>query len=311
MDATRARRDVRRGRLVTSGEPLQLVVDGILEGRLLDEQVLRAAVKQLSRCGAGEFRADVEGGRFSLLPVETQVFGGAFGAAAQGDFLEALQQVVAAARPGSVESTLRCTVIHEREVVETLFAVRGARVEPLSRRRPKRDDDVVIAPPARAAAPFGLRRRELAWIAPVLLVLGALVAWQTGWVDRVLAARAEGLRIDQGPLGDLVAVDVERSWGEYRLRLTRGEGYPATPEALATRRDASPDLETRAAVELVGNGGSIFVQIADDQGKVIASTRVELRPLLGKADGVVEARLPGRIAAAAVVLSLNAESKPK
>ncbi|HEX6811673.1 MAG TPA: hypothetical protein VF384_08635 [Planctomycetota bacterium] len=291
------------------GAPVGLLIEGILDGRTAAAEPLLAASAALSACGAGSFRCEITGGRFTLMPRETRVPAAAFDEAAQTRFLEALHGVVAAAAPGSVESNLRCRLIYGQEVAETLFVVRGPRIEPVTRRRPRSpaDGDVVATP---AAAPaFGLRRRDLVVIAPLLLLAGVLVLWQTGWIDRVLAARAESLAIDTGPFGSMLAAKIERSWGNYVVELRRGPEYPATPRQLQERRDRLEGLTERAACEAIGNGGDLFVQVLDATGNVLAETRVELRLLLGDEQGVVAARLPGLIGAARVRLSMSALPK--
>jgi hypothetical protein len=294
-----------------SGAPEGLVVEGSLDGRVADAGALRAAVDDLGRAGAGSFRADVTGGRFSLLPVDTHVPAGRFDEDAQAAFVERLQRVVAAAQPGSVETNLRCKLVYRDQVAETLFVVRAGVVEPITRRRPRAADDGGALPPGHAADRLPVRRRELLWLAPVLLIVGLLVAWQSGWIDRVLAARAEGLQLDTGPFTDLLAITTERAWGNYAVELRRGAGYPTTPAALAARRDGSADLTERAACEVVGDGGALFVQLLRDDGEVLDEARVELRVLLADPAGVATARLPGRIAATGVRLSLSEARKPK
>ena len=149
-----------------SGPPNALVVDGILDGRVRDAQALREAVERLSTCGAGAFRLDITGGRFSLLPVETHVPPGAFDLTAQSDFLDRLHEVVQAAQDNSVEATLRCQLVYGAEVAETLFVVRGARVEPLTRRRPALSGDAPALPTTDADTWAGLQRRQLLLLAP-------------------------------------------------------------------------------------------------------------------------------------------------
>ena len=295
-----------------AGPPRALIVDGILEGRVLNEDRLQQAVHALSQCGAGAFRADVTGSRFSMLPIDTRVPPDRFDAAAQTTFLDRLQAVADAARPGSIESTLRCKLVYEHEVAETLFVARGALIEPLTRHRPRdeNDDGSLLASDA-LEAPFGMRRRELLWLTPLLLVIGGVFLWQAGWIDRVLSASAEEIRTDTGPFGDMVTTSVERSWGNYVVTLARGAGYPETPAALAERRDASEDLPARAATEVVGNGDALYVRLVDADGNVLAEARTELRPLLTGADGTVEVKLPGRMNAHGVALALDAHQEPK
>ncbi|MGC6488269.1 MAG: hypothetical protein ACON4Z_11535 [Planctomycetota bacterium] len=297
------------------GAPQALVFDGILDGRVRDARALRVAVEQLSACGAGAFRVDFTGGRFNLLPVDTQVPPERFDEAAQSNFLDRLHAVVDAAQPNSVETTLRCKLVYEDEVTETLFVVREGAVEPLSRRRPKGAQDAPALPPSIDEPALGLRRRELFLIAPLLLVVGVLYAWQSGYVDRILAARAETLTTDPGPFGDMVDVAVVRSWGNYEVTLTRGAGYPETPEALQARRDAGETLAQQAACAVVGDGDELYVQLQNADGEVLEQTPARLRRLLSDPDAEVVVELSGRVSGGAVALSLsgddNARSKDK
>ncbi|MFN8824304.1 MAG: hypothetical protein ACK501_05010 [Planctomycetota bacterium] len=293
-----------------TGAPLAAFVEGLLDGRVGDATALQQAIANLQHAGAGPFRAEVLGGRFSLLPAATQVTGAPFDEAAQARFLQALQGVAAAAAPGSVETNLRCRLVYADVVAETLFVQRNGALEPLTRVRPRTADDGLGVPRA-PAVPFGLRRRELLFAAPLLLLAGGLVAWQSGWIDRVLAARAEQLRTDTGPFGAMLQLRVEPAWGNYRVTITRGPEYPATTGALAARRDGTDDLVARAAIAAVGDGGAIFVQLLGPEDKVLAEHRTELRPLLTAVDGTIEAKLPGAMLAASVRLSLSKAPEPK
>jgi len=293
-----------------TGAPLAAFVEGLLDGRVGDASALHAAIARLQTAGAGPFRAEVLGGRFSLLPAATQVTGAPFEEAAQAQFLQALQGVAAAAAPGSVETNLRCRLVYADVVTETLFVVRGGQIEPLTRVRPRTADDGLGVPRA-PAVPFGLRRRELLFAAPLLLLAGGLVAWRSGWIDRVLSARAEQLRAETGPFGAMLQLRVEPAWGNYRVTVTRGPEYPANASALAARRDGTEDLVARAAITAVGDGGAIFVQLLGPDDKVLAEQRTELRPLLTAADGAIEAKLPGAMQAASVRLSLSKAPEPK
>ena len=111
--------------------------------------------------------------------------------------------------------------------------------------------------------------------------------------------------------GEMIDVQLERSWGNYNVTLTRGTAYPTTPEALATLRDGSTTLPERAACELVGNGGELFVQLVQEDGKVLAEVSTGLRSLLTDADGKAEVQLPGSMSAHHVTLSLSAGKKGK
>ena len=298
--------------LPPSGDtPSALLVEGILDGRVLNEGTLQDAVQQLSQCGAGAFRLEVTGGRFNILPAETHVPADRFDTAAQSNFLDRLQGVVDAAQPGSVETTLRCKLVFEDNVAETLFVINGHQVEPVTRQRPRTAQDAIPMPTADGEAMLGMRRREIMWLAPVLLLVGAFFAWQSGWIDRVLSARAEEVQTQSGAFGGMLDVQLERSWGNYYVTLTRGTTYPTTPEALATLRDGSTTLPERAACELVGNGGELFVQLVQEDGKVLAEASTGLRSLLTDPDGKAEVKLPGSMSAHHVSLSLSAGKKGK
>lgn len=293
------------------GAPNALVVDGILDGRVRDAHALRDAVLRLSACGAGEFRLDITGGRYSLLPVETDVPPDRFDQAAQSNLLDRLHEVLEASQQGSVEATLRCKLVYGAEVAETLFVVRGATVEPLTRRRPAAPSDAPALPRMAPEPGIGLPRRQVLLLAPLALVLVGLLAWQSGYIDRVLAARAEQLATDTGPFGDMLTLRVARSWGSYKVTLTRGEGYPDTPDALAARKASVEELAGQAACAVIGDGDDLFVQVLDADGDVLDATRAELRSLLTDGDGEVVVSMDGRMAATTIRLSLDAGIQKK
>lgn len=294
-----------------SGAPAALVVDGIVDGRVRDAQALRQAVELLGKCGAGAFRVDVTGGRFNMLPVETHAAAGGFDEAAQANFLDRLQAVVDAAQPDSVETTLRCKLVYDEEVAETLFVVRGAAVEPVTRRRPKSAQDAPSLPPTLDDAPMGVRRKEWLLIAPLLVIAGLLVAWKTGYIDRVLSARAESLQTDTGPFSDMVQLEVSRLWGNYELKITRGAGYPGDPEALAARKEAAATLSEQAACTVVGDGDKLYVQLRSAEGALLESRSTQLRELLLDPDGEVRVVLSGKISGDTVALSLSKDGGAK
>jgi hypothetical protein len=292
-----------------TGTPSRASIDGILDGRIGDADALQRAAAALGQSGAGPFRCDLQGGRFSLLPVDTQLPPG-FDAAAQARFLDALRAVVAAAQPGSVETNLRSRMVYAEQVAETLFVVRGAAIEPLTRVRPRTADDAP-SPTAPAGGLPGMRRRDVLLVAPLVLLLGALLAYHQGYLDRLLAARAETLRHELGPFVDLLALQPERQWGNYRIVVQRGARYPATPQALAAQKQQANSLEAAAACDVIGSGGELFVQLRDQDGKWLAETRCTVRALLGEPPAPVLAELAGHRSAAIVALSLSSGREPK
>lgn len=294
-----------------SGAPRAVFVEGLLDGRVGDGARLSTCVRTLGQAGAGAFRLDVQGGRFSLLPVDTVVTGTQFDDAAQARFLEALHEVVAAAAPGSVETNLRCRMVFADVVAETLFVVRGNTIEPLTRRRPATPADLagLAAPPQ--ALPLGLRRRELVWLVPVLAVVGVFLLWQGGWIDRVLAARADELSRDTGAFGTWLAFDVDRSWGNYVVMVKRGADYPQSPADVTAAKAAATDLTRASACDIVGDGRDLYVQLLGAEQKVLAESRIDVRPLLGNPAAEIETRLPGMMGATGFRLSVQQAPKSK
>jgi hypothetical protein len=148
-------------------------------------------------------------------------------------------------------------------------------------------------------------RRQAIWIAAVLLAAFGLAAWQSGYIDRILSRDPERIKVDTGPFGEDLAVVLDNTWGNYEVTRRRGPSYPTTEEAITKRREAAADLPHRAALGILSEGGTIYVQLRDGSGNVLASAAVELRALLGSTDGEVVVKLPGRIAARSVRLDLE------
>lgn len=283
--------------------------DGILEGSTSDPGAVGAAVDALNRAGPARVSLLVESMRCSILADDRPIAGERFrDPACAEDFLRALEAVVARLDgPDAPESTLRCTLVREGAVHETLFPVRGRAVRPVGRERPVLDADLARAPRADGAgATFRGASRRTAVAVALLLLLGAgLSAWQGGLLERFLAAKAEALALATGPFGDGLEVRAERSWGGYRVSVRRGRGYPADgPEATRRETEAASAAE-RAAARLVANGDTIFIRLVDAKGAVLASRPVSLRALLAHADGAATAELPGRRRAARVELALE------
>ena len=292
-----------------SAPPKALTVDGILDGRVSDSAALREAARRLCGCGAGDYRLEITGGRFNLLPSETYVDPTNFDEAAQSNFLDSLQAIVDASKPSSVETTLRCKLVYEGDVVETMFVVRDHVVEPISRRRSKSAQDFSDIPGLPEDATLGMRRKELFLVAPLLLIVGVIYAWQSGYIDRVLAARAETLETDTGPFDDMIQVDVQRSWGTYKVTLTRGAGYPATPAALRARKDASQTLTAQAACRVIGDGDEVFVHLLSEQGQVLAQSSASLRDLLTDPENAAAVSIDGHRSGAVMRLALSKAKK--
>jgi len=286
------------------GRPESLHINGLLDGRVLDESELRQAVATLSGCGAGTFHLDIQGGRFSIVPTEPDQPAESFGPEAQQEFLAGLQAVADSAQPGSTELNLRCKLVYAAEVMETLFVVRGKAIEPVTRRRRRSEKDTAMQDPPQRPPLFGKNRREAIWLVAAGLLTCAFLAWQLGLIDRAFARPADQLVVDTGPFGDMLSIQTEFSWGNYVVTLRRGPGYPASASELAERKQDADDLVTRATYTLIETGGKLFVQLLDEDGRLLSEAARELRPLLE--DKPTKTELPGRSSARRLRLALNA-----
>ena len=287
-----------------SGEPRFAWFDGIVEGRLGDAAVMRDAAARANASGFGRMDVGVDGGRFSVLMDDATVPASRMNDENRRLFAAALTEI-AGASAGPVESTLRCTEVFRDEVRETLFLPDQGAIRALTRTRPVGPADLRRSPDAPAPPP-SMGRGRLAIVAALLLVVFGLVAWMSGWVYRLLAAKSEALVVDTGPFADYVDVSVEQSWGDYKITLRRGKGFPVESGRLAELRAKAATPADRAAVDIVAQGGRLWLRLLDPQGRSLAASSAELRPLVTDADRTVEVELPGRITAARVRLDLDA-----
>jgi hypothetical protein len=286
------------------GEPRFAWFDGIVEGRLGDASLVRDAASRANAAGFGRMDVGVDGGRFSVLMSEDTV-----GARSMTDenrrlFANTLAEI-AAASAGPVESTLRCTEVFRNEVRETLFLAEGASIRALTRTRPVTEADLFRNPDGGPPRESSMGRGRLAVVLALLLVAFGAVAYFGGWVDRVLAARAESLSVDTGPFADYVDVSVEKSWGVYEVTLRRGKGFPVENARIEQLKAKAVTPADRAALDVVATGGKLWLRLEDTQGNGLAATSCELRPLLAGDDRTVVEHLPGYMSAARVKLSLD------
>lgn len=293
--------------------PRFVTMDGILEGRIGDAAAIARSVQALSKLGICAFELDRDGGKFSVMPENRQVRGDGFDLDRQNELLQHLCAIAAAAR-GPVESTLRCTMVFDTECAETLFraglpAPEGPGIEPLTRMRPRRADDVPPELPPPPPWRQLLQRREVMIALPLLLIAFLLLAWQSGLVDRLLSANATGLTVENGAFGDLLHAEVANEWGNYRVAITRGAGYPADAAAWDAYAAAAKDEAARLCGVVVREGQDIYLQLRDADDRVLAEGRANLRPLVTTADGKVKVDLPGRMTAAHLVLSVTKYEK--
>jgi hypothetical protein len=265
---------------------------------------VRAAAARSNATGFGRMDVGVDGGRFSVLMDDTTVPAARMTDENRRALADALTSI-AGASGGPVESTLRCTEVFANEVRETLFLPDGGAIRALTRTRPVTDADQ-FRDPQSPAPPPSMGRGRLAVVLALLLVAFGVAAWASGWVDRLLAAKADAIAIDTGPFADCVDVSVAKSWGEYEVTLRRGPGYPVTNERLAELRAKATTPADRAAIDAVGSGGDVWLRLEDAEGRALELSKTDLRALAASADRTSETRLPGRISAARVRLSIEA-----
>lgn len=287
-----------------SGEPRFAWFDGIVEGRLGDAAAVRDAASRANATGFGRMDVGVDGGRFSVLMDDTTVPASRMTDANRGALANALSEI-AGASAGPVESTLRCTEVFRNEVRETLFLAEGGAIRALTRTRPVTEADNFRNPESPAPPP-SMGRGRLAVVLALFLVAFGIVAWTSGWVDRLLAAKSGAIRIETGPFADFIDVEVAKSWGVYEVKLRRGPGFPVANERLAELRAKASTPAERAALDVVAQGGEIWLRLEDEEGHGLAAAQTDLRPLVSGPDRTADAELPGRITAARVRLSLDA-----
>jgi len=291
------------------GAPEWVTMDGIVEGRIGDFTILTAAVRELNALGVSHFELDRDGGKFSLMPDDAQVPGRGFDEEGQSRLLQHLSTLAKGAS-GPVESTLRCTMVFAEQCAETLFHAAapppaGPGIEALTRVRPRQPTD---APPASPPAlPWRklLMRREVLIAVPLLLLVFSFMAWQSGLIDRLLSASAAGMTVDTDGFGDLLTAEVDNEWGNYLVTIRRGPGHPDTAAAWDELAAAATTESERLHRLVVREGQDVYVQLRDGRDEVLAEAKADLRALVTAADGEVEVRLPGRMAASKVVLSVT------
>ena len=281
--------------------------EGVLTGPRPENSRLVQARTTFDGLGLGAVDVSTDGGRFAVLPPGDTLAGTTMSVDRLDDFVRALRElIVDLPDTGDVESSLRCTEVLEDETRETMFVAEGRDIRALSRVRPIADTD-------RQREPAHVRAMEtpqMGWgplltVLALLAVVFSLVAWQGGWVERVLSADVTTLAVDTGSFGSLLEAEIEPSWGEYEITLRRGATYADTAAQVEAAIARAGTAAERAAVNAVADGGTVYVRLENDDSIVLASRRVELRKLLTESDAKVRVRLPGRIRAATVRLALD------
>ena len=300
------------------GAPVYAWFEGILDGARRDDAALESAVAELGRAGIGPVEVEFDGGRFTVLFAGGTFPGSAFGEDRKQEVLRAIEAVVAAADPSrSVESTTRCTEVHAESTVETLFAIEGSSVRPLGRVRPiesadRRRDPRRESEDDRDDPTFP--RRHLLVIAMLGFVVGPILLWQSGWLDRIRAVDPSTLPIETTVFEHRLEVSVDRELGRYVFTVTRGPNFPGTREALDVWRDrieADGDRPVdRVAHEILASGGRAYIHVLGEDDARLRTVPIELRSLVTGSLGEVVVKADGHPGTRRFVLTPEERWRP-
>ena len=291
-----------------SGAVLHAQFTRILEGFAGDWSVLEDTVAKINATRIAIVDLERDGGRFSLLFENTPIAGVLVTTEAQQRLLDLITTLIAATpAPEAVESTVACKVVHEDGVVETILAVEGGELRPLSRIRDRREHDAL---PLDRSKQFASPLRQLGakkgvLVAALLLVAFGLMAWQSGYIGRILSRPADELVNDLGRFKGLLEIKTEKDWGKYKVTITRGPAYPVNADEVARLRRERKGAGELAALDIVAKGDHLYVQLRNDTGKLIESAKAELRPLLDDKEGQEIVRINGHINGHTLQLSLE------
>jgi len=280
-----------------SGPPAYAWFAGVVEGdRGGTDGGLHAAAAAIERLGFGRADLELEGARFTLLLSGETVGGERLDDAGKRSFIAALEELARAAgiaRP--LESTLRCTEVHADRTVETLFAIEGGRVRPLSRVRAVDAEDRRRAPRSTGAPPEldSLGRRRAIVIVLSLVAIGAISVWRSGLIGRLLSPDPAALPILTTEFGDRLAVTVRHDFGDYRVEIRRSPAFPDTDEELALWRDRLSGARERIAWQALSGEGTVYVHSLGEGSRRLHTVSVNLRPLIVDGSEVGIAHLRG------------------
>ncbi|MEM8882760.1 MAG: hypothetical protein AAGD14_01670 [Planctomycetota bacterium] len=277
---------------------------GILDGRVDTPETLQEAARRLGDVGVATVDLDIDGGRFTLMLEEDWVAGERMTDEAMQAFVAELQRFIdTTADPVSVESTLSCVQIYGNAVLETLFQTRGGQLSVFGRARPIEEDDAAFEQRTELQREIArVDKRKAIGIVALLMIGFGLMAWHSGYVDRLMAASASSLTLDAGPFEGMLSMSVEKKWGLYHVTLAPAAAFPEEGAEIP----AGSDRARRAAWRIAESGGTLYVQLRSASGEVLESVEGELRVLVaGGEDRAVVVRLPGRIEGARVRLDLD------
>ena len=288
---------------------------GIMEGPVGDAAALGAAVERINQLGMVHADVEVERGRFSLLFDQATVPGERMDPAQSQNLVNQLEAIVELSPQAErIESTLHCTEVYTDQAVETLFAVQAGSLECVSRSREIHPGDLKRATvdPADGAEielPRMSRPMLIALLA-LFLVGGGLMAYQSGWIGQLMAAEADSLEHDSDLFGSMLAVEVQGSWGKYWIQVTRGASYPLEPNQVSELEAAAQSTAQTAAIQAVTGGRTIYLQLLNDEGKVVEARELELAGLL-TSEEAIKTSMTGRPDARKLRFALERGMKKK
>ncbi len=282
---------------------------GILEGSVSDQGALGNLVGEINTLGLAYADLELERGRFSLIFDKQTVPSSRLDPKKSARLVELLNLVVElCSEPAQLESTLHCTEVYEDGVVETLFAIHAGSLDCVSRRRDVKPSDLAKGGALNSGPknPLpGMSRPLILVVLALFITVSGLMAWRSGLVGQIAAAKAETLTVDCALFHNTLAADLEGSWGTYRVTITRGADYPKAPGDADSLKESANTTAEAAAVQRVINGGTAFVQLLDKNGKVVEAEEISLASLLTD-ETPIRAKLKGRSDARSIRLALDA-----
>lgn len=294
--------DASAARTADPGPPVCVRFDGIADGMIGDEDLLRSAFA--TRCAYGDPAIERDGPKFTVLFRESECGPAAMTDANRTALVDALRRVAAGAN-GAVESTLRCTEVFRDVVRETMFTFDDGEIRALSRDRPVSPEDRARAAAGSEPAGPPISGMRLSIITAAFLVAFTAVAWSSGWIDRVAATKSEDLVVDTGPFGNALSASVSSEMGTYVVKLRRGAAYPVSAAEAADLASKAATPAERVALGAVESGGLIWLRLETSKGDGLAAASTSLAALATSADREIEVRLPGRIGAATIELAVE------